>query len=122
MYIFKEVDIEWGGEVKSLKVTFDVLRKIECSGFNLAKAAMEARSGAPLFTDVAILYSLLLKAVGIDVDNSTVFSALYGQGDDSQPEPNTIVLAVMAIMSAALPETAETEKPKKSKKTKATQK
>lgn len=118
MAVFREVEIEWGGETFTVIPTLALIRKIERE-VSLARFQVRAADGDMSIGDLAFIAATVMRSAGADVSDDEMFAQLsHASGEEGLAFAASIMEAIapQAPDAKKLAAPERQEKPKKKAK------
>jgi len=106
MSVFREVDMEWGGETYTVTPSNKVLRRIEGEGISLVHMAERVSKGEPPLSQLAFVIATLLQHGGAKVSEDDIYLGLV----DAEGSKELISLAENTML-AIFPQDVAGKKP-----------
>lgn len=109
MGVFREIDIEWGGETYHVTPSNRLLRRIEGEGISLAHMITRVSEGQPPISEVCYVMEQLLKTGGAEVSEDEIYDEVMCELSDGKDD--AFARMALAIVEAISPQGMTGKKP-----------
>ena len=107
MAINKTITVVYAGKEHKLKMTMEVIDRIE-ERLNLIQMANRLAKGDLRYSHAAKLMSVLLAEAGCEVTQEQVYTAMFERGDTN---PAAVMNVTAAVLAAVFPEPKKPDEP-----------
>lgn len=107
--VFRELEIDWGGETYRVTPSNRLLRRIEGGGVSFPEIIDSVASGKPKVAQVCFVVSEFLKAAGADVSEDDIYDGAMtalAQGDEK-----AFINLAAVVVEAIAPKGLDVKKP-----------